>query len=122
MALTKAIYSIVEGAPANILAFGADPTGAVDSSAAILAAINSFPSNQIAYVVPPDHEYSGICQAGQPPATDNKSAFSRSPRAAHVYLAANSKALHPIAAARDESDEISAIAFARLFGSPGVAH
>ena len=57
MALTKAIYSIVEGAPANILAFGADPTGAVDSSAAILAAINSFPSNQIAYVVIPNGVY-----------------------------------------------------------------
>jgi hypothetical protein len=57
MALTKAIYSIVEGAPANVLAFGADPTGAVDCSAAILAAINSFAANEIAYVELPEGTY-----------------------------------------------------------------
>jgi len=41
MALTRATYSMVEGAPVNILDFGADPTGATDSTAAIQAAINS---------------------------------------------------------------------------------
>jgi hypothetical protein len=57
MALTKAIYSIVEGAPANILAFGADPTGIADCSAAILAAINSFAADEIAYVELPEGVY-----------------------------------------------------------------
>ena len=38
MALTKATYSMIEGAIANVLDFGADPTGATDSSAAFQAA------------------------------------------------------------------------------------
>lgn len=41
MSLTKASYFMITGAPANILDFGADPTGAVDSAAAIQAAVNS---------------------------------------------------------------------------------
>jgi parallel beta-helix repeat protein len=41
MALTKAHNRMVEGATANIIDFGADPTGATDSSTAIQAAINS---------------------------------------------------------------------------------
>lgn len=39
MALTKVSYSMIAGAPANILDFGADATGASDSSAAITAAL-----------------------------------------------------------------------------------
>lgn len=39
MTLTKASYSMITGAPVNILDFGADSTGAVDSSPAIQAAI-----------------------------------------------------------------------------------
>ena len=39
MALTKATYSMILGAPINVLDFGADPTGATDSSAEITAAI-----------------------------------------------------------------------------------
>lgn len=39
MALTKVSYSMIVGAPANILDFGADATGASDSSAAITAAL-----------------------------------------------------------------------------------
>jgi hypothetical protein len=38
MPLTKATYSMIEGAIANVLDFGADPTGATDSSAAFQAA------------------------------------------------------------------------------------
>jgi hypothetical protein len=38
MALTKATYSMIEGAIANVLDFGADPTGTTDSSAAFQAA------------------------------------------------------------------------------------
>lgn len=41
MSLTKATYSMIEGAPVNVLDFGADPTGVADSTAAIQAAINS---------------------------------------------------------------------------------
>lgn len=41
MTLTKATYSMIDGAPVNILDFGADPTGAADSTAAIQAALNS---------------------------------------------------------------------------------
>ena len=40
MSLTKVTYSMISGAPVNVLDFGADPTGLTDSSAAIQAAIN----------------------------------------------------------------------------------
>ena len=39
MSLTKASYSMVSGAPVNILDYGADPTGVADSAAAIQAAL-----------------------------------------------------------------------------------
>jgi parallel beta-helix repeat protein len=39
MSLTKVTYSMITGAVANILDYGADPTGATDSTAAIQAAI-----------------------------------------------------------------------------------
>lgn len=39
MSLTKVSYSMVSGAPANVLDFGADSTGVADSSAAIIAAL-----------------------------------------------------------------------------------
>ena len=38
MSLTKATYSMIEGAVINILDYGADPTGVADSTAAIAAA------------------------------------------------------------------------------------
>ena len=41
MSLTKASYSMIKGAPANVLDYGADPTGATDSSAAFLAALQA---------------------------------------------------------------------------------
>jgi hypothetical protein len=41
MALTKISYSMVTGAPLNVLDYGADPTGASDSRAACQAAINA---------------------------------------------------------------------------------
>lgn len=41
MALTKVTYSMISGAPANVTDFGADPTGATDSAAAIQAANDS---------------------------------------------------------------------------------
>lgn len=41
MPLTKTSYSMTTGAPANVLDFGADPTGVADSSTAIQAALNS---------------------------------------------------------------------------------
>jgi hypothetical protein len=39
MSLTKASYSLVNGAPANVLDYGADLTGATDSAAAFTAAL-----------------------------------------------------------------------------------
>lgn len=41
MSLTKVSYSMITGAAFNILDFGADPTGAADSTSAIQAAINA---------------------------------------------------------------------------------
>ena len=41
MALTKATYSMISGAVANVLDYGADPTGVADSSAAITLALAS---------------------------------------------------------------------------------
>ena len=41
MALTKASYSMITGASANVLDFGADATGATSSAAAVQAAIDS---------------------------------------------------------------------------------
>lgn len=40
MSLTKASYSVIDGAPVNVLDYGADPTGSTDSTAAIQAAID----------------------------------------------------------------------------------
>jgi hypothetical protein len=40
MSLTKATYSMIEGAPANVLDYGADPTGQVDSTDAFNRALN----------------------------------------------------------------------------------
>jgi hypothetical protein len=39
MSLTKATYSMIQGAPANVLDYGADATGVADSSAAFNAAL-----------------------------------------------------------------------------------
>jgi hypothetical protein len=39
MSITKVSYSLITGTPANILDFGADPTGVTNSSAAIAAAL-----------------------------------------------------------------------------------
>jgi hypothetical protein len=41
MSLTKVTYSMIQGAPVNVLDYGADPTGVSDSTAAIDAAIAS---------------------------------------------------------------------------------
>lgn len=41
MALTKVSYSMITGAPVNVLDYGADPTGVADSQPAIQAAINA---------------------------------------------------------------------------------
>lgn len=41
MALTKVTYSMIAGSPANVLDFGADSTGTIDSTSAIQAAYDS---------------------------------------------------------------------------------
>ena len=44
MALTKASYSMITGAPANALDFGAVADGVTNNTAAIQAALNSLPT------------------------------------------------------------------------------
>lgn len=55
MALTKANNRMIDGATANILDFGADPTGVSDSSAAIQAAIDSLSNGGVVYM--PEGDY-----------------------------------------------------------------
>ena len=45
MSLTKVSFSMIEGAPFNILHYGADPTGSADSTTAILDAVAAGGSN-----------------------------------------------------------------------------
>lgn len=52
MSLTKASFSMITGAPANVLDYGADPTGTTDSTNAIQSAINA---NNVVYI--PAGEY-----------------------------------------------------------------
>jgi hypothetical protein len=44
MSLTKVSYSMIEGAPINVLDYGADPSGVADSTTAIQAAATALPS------------------------------------------------------------------------------
>jgi len=41
MSLTKVSYSMIQGSSANVLDFGADPTGATDSTVAFQAALDA---------------------------------------------------------------------------------
>lgn len=52
MALTKATYSMIQGAVVNVLDFGADPTGAASSTAAFQAAIDSLTNGGGVYLPP----------------------------------------------------------------------
>lgn len=52
MALTKISYSLINGAPINILDFGADSTGNVDSTAAIQAAFDYAGANHCQVNIP----------------------------------------------------------------------
>lgn len=49
MALTKATYSMIEGASISVLDYGADPTGVSDSTSSIQAAVNAAPSGGAVY-------------------------------------------------------------------------
>lgn len=49
MSLTKVSYSMIRGAPVNVVDFGADPTGMTDSTAAIQAALDSIPNSANSY-------------------------------------------------------------------------
>ena len=50
MSLTKASYSMVNGAPINVLDYGADSTGVSDSSAAFQDAIDACGKAQILFI------------------------------------------------------------------------
>ena len=56
MSLTKATYSMIEGAPINVLDYGADPTGVADSLTAMQAAHNT---GQIVYYPAGTYRFSG---------------------------------------------------------------
>lgn len=51
MSLTKVSYSMIQGAVANVLDFGADPTGNDDSTAAIQAAVDSLTNGTVYFPV-----------------------------------------------------------------------
>ena len=51
MSLTKVTYSMISGAPANVLDYGADSTGATSSVAAIQAAIDANPDGCVFFPV-----------------------------------------------------------------------
>lgn len=57
MALTKVTYSMIDGAAVNVLDYGADPTGATNSTAALQAAVDACPVNGTVYF--PAGTYSG---------------------------------------------------------------
>lgn len=57
MALTKVTYSMIDGAPVNVLDFGADNTGSTDSTTAINAAIQYAKTNGIQSINFPYGEY-----------------------------------------------------------------
>jgi hypothetical protein len=60
MTLTKASYSMIEGAVVNILDYGADPTGVADSTAAIQAAFDYAGSLSIPDTVYPNPNNYGV--------------------------------------------------------------
>lgn len=57
MALTKVTYSMIEGAPVNVLDFGADPTGLTDSTAALQSALNAAAANNASIISQSDATY-----------------------------------------------------------------
>lgn len=74
MALTKVTYNMIEGAAVNVLDFGADPTGATDSLAAIQAAVDyaapyaEFATDGIQVYLPPGvYEVSNSINLSQRP-------------------------------------------------------
>lgn len=50
MSLTKVSYSMIAGAPINIVDFGADPTGVADSTATIQAVFDTYTSNVAIFI------------------------------------------------------------------------
>lgn len=76
MALTKATYSMIEGAPVSVIDYGADPTGVADSTAAIQAARDFvaaapdeyklvFPAGTYKYSVSPNFGVTNMCVEAQ---------------------------------------------------------
>lgn len=50
MSLTKVTYAMTNGAPYNVLDYGADPTGVADSTSAFLAAIGGYGDKRNIYI------------------------------------------------------------------------
>lgn len=69
MSLTKVTYPMIEGAPINVMNYGADPTGSTDSSAAITDAIEAAIAASPATVYFPSGRYR--CDSALGPFTGN---------------------------------------------------
>ena len=65
MSLTKVSYSMITGSPVNVLDFGADNTGATDSTAAIQAAANSLVSGSTLLIAPGTYKIGQITITGK---------------------------------------------------------
>lgn len=60
MSLTKVSYSMIAGAVANVLDFGADPTGTTDSTTAIQAAIDSLGTAGTVFIPKGTYKANGV--------------------------------------------------------------
>jgi len=96
MSLTKVTYSMIKGAAANVLDFGADSTGATDSSAAFTAALalNTgvyFPAGTylLNYVSVPSNAFifgDGVNSVIKPLTADIRAAMTLSSASASTYI------------------------------------
>lgn len=66
MGLTKATYSMIDGASINVLDYGADPTGASDSYAAITAAFAAAGRSDVAPYIKPVYFPNGTYRINSP--------------------------------------------------------
>lgn len=89
MSLTKVSYSMITGAPVNVLDFGADPSGVGDSSPAFTAAIAAAPSSGMIDI--PSGSYKLVTEiAINKPITINFNGSTITSSAAHIFTITSS--------------------------------
>lgn len=64
MSITKATYAMINGAPYNVLDYGADPTGVANSTAAFLAAIGAYSDQREIYIPPGTYKIANTLALG----------------------------------------------------------